>query len=473
MIQLLVITLLTLLSCWRIISFTFWKDDWPLLWGALHHFETFRAYWSHPATVIEFMWLTKIFNTNPLPWMVTGILLRIFVALALMKFAKQLTKSDMVAWLSGIFFAVSVAGIDAVGWPSAHVVLISSILLLTGLTFLLEKRYMLFTVFTGVGFAMDPFRNFPVFLIILLLNRTKFVIRLIISGFLVLLLTIIPFNNAIMRSHLFAHFKLEYIISKYYYIGNLINSLVHLFAGWLAWFREYGSTGEYNRIWTRVGIVCFVILAGLLSRLKKPPVLGLIWAIIFYIPNWLFEPRLTMGITHRYMVISNIGFILFLSQIISKISNKKLIIITALFFIITNVSASWYYTGEAALYRNKDEVKKIWNQVNQTVPPKLHTAVFVYSGEDPVRTFVMDLSGGYPFALIRGNQDVPVTTNDDNYLDTLVCVTQVPLNHVFSFQVTNSGDITIHSAEQRKNILLKALNHSCVPIIDQEILKEN
>lgn len=492
------LVVLTALSGWQALTFTFWKDDWLLLWSALNHIETFRAYWIHPATVIEFMWLTPIFGTNPLPWQIFGLMFRWGVGLSLAFFTHEITGSRMAALLSGVFIAVSVAGIDAAGWPSAHVVLLSSIFLLVGLSYLLrylkkgkEKDVALCWLYLGIGFFLDPIRNFPVFLIIPSLYfclhgpsvavRLKKFCRLI---FLLLLgigtIIFVLFRKDMFGSQLFSHvsqnLSLLYILKKVYLVGNYFNSLLNLVMGWMIRFPEDGSTGIYNPMWARAGFLIFAAGIGmwyaylqLKSRTIGVYLFSLIWIFVFYLPNWLFEPRLTMGITHRYMELSNIGVILFVAWGISQIKKRSLRYTLAALFVVLNVLTSWHYLAQAETYRSASVVNAFWTKIDADVPPSAKNLIFAFSGEDPVKTYALSLSGGYPFALRRHITDsatIPVVTADRTYIEKLLCADGVPLNHLFAWNVKNDGTIISVSLPTRREILVDAMDHDCVPLID-------
>ena len=106
------------------------------------------------------------------------------------------------------------------------------------------------------------------------------------------------------------------IVRKYYVIGNYFNSLANLMVGWIMPMSERMSTGIYHRVLGRAGILvlaatCFLVYTYVKKRNKTLGIyiFFMLWIFIFYIPNWFFEPRSTLTSTHRYMVISGIGFI--------------------------------------------------------------------------------------------------------------------------------------------------------------------
>lgn len=440
-----VIIALSLASYWRVLTFTFWKDDWFLLWGAIHDSSAFRAYWAHPGTVVEFMWLTRLFGARPLLWNIVGLGLHIGVALVLALCVREFTRSKRAAKTSGLLYAVSVAGMDAVGWPSAHVVLWVSLFLLVGLYYYFRKHTALSLLYIFLALFSDPFRAGPIIFIY--------------PGFVLVALATVPFFwPYIMGSQLMTHISLYVhnpmeVLRKIYVIGNYFNSLAHVFFGWIVPFREDGSTGVYNPIWARVGFLLLGI--GLLYRKNMKVFILLLWIGIFYIPNWLFEPRLTMGVTHRYMAISELGFVAILSYVLSLVKNQTVFYMLLVILLVSNIAMTNYYALLAAPYRTATKVNALWDGINRNVPENMSPLLFSYFGEDPVKLYALSLSGAYPFAIARGIthfSNIPIVSEDSGYIQKLVCQDTVPLNHVYAWNVTNKGTMTDVTSAWRRLI---------------------
>lgn len=485
-------------SYWRLLTFTFWKDDWFLIWGALHRTSLFYAYWAHPGTVAEFMWLTGIFHTQPLSWQLVGLILHTAIALALVRFIRTLTESTFAAKLTGILYGASFAGLDAVGWASAHVVLWVSLFLVIGLhNFTLyirrhnDAHLWLALLYLGIALVFDPFRVLPVFVILPLIAfvqnkpdalrviKTEAVVLVATLLFVVLLL-----NDLIYRSQ-FVTLLLNpaALLTRIHDIGNYFNSVSNLFVSWLIRIPEFGSTGEYSPFWARIGFFIFCLTIGIafefFNRYRKGIGIALtflVWIFVFYIPNWFFEPRLTMGGTHRYMVISAIGFIALVGYLLSLIRNRTVALAIAAFFVIVNIVTANHFSAIAAEYRSARKISTLWEQIDRDVASVIQKPIFVFGGQEPIRTFALKYSGGYPFALRRGIadfQNIPYVIDDRNLMEKRICSDTIPLNHLFAWDIAESGAITNKTLEVRRELLIRAMDHDCVPIIDPAALEEN
>lgn len=510
-----VLCALTLASFWRYLGFTFWKDDWFLVWGILYnHPPAFRQFGYRPAAVIEFFWMTKLYGANALPWQAVGLALRVGAALAFSFFSAALTSSSAVGLLSGVLYAGTFIGMDAVGWPSAHGVLTTAIFLLLGLGYFVRYLHgnkdtwlVLGVLYLGIAFVLDPFRMFPLFFMIPLLalpltisatRQHTFRQILTIGGVAVAAIVVlgcIVFRNGIMASQLFSHLARQpdfvVILKKSYVIGNYFNSLANLMFGWLFRFKEDASTGVYNKIIARIGFLVFCIMLGMGYGYRKTKskqigmmLFSLLWMFLFYIPNWLFEPRLTMGGTHRYMVLSSFGFILVISYGLVFIRKRTLLVGGSLLFIVCNMLTANYWVNAASAYRARRLVNSLWQTIDRDVSKSKEHLLFVFEGEDPVKTYALALSGSSPFALLRGITtvyDMPIVTGDRKLIQQLLCESNVSrdepgavvvqkdvvaLNHVYAWHVSRNGILTNISFPTRRDLLIRAMDQGCVPMID-------
>ena len=500
----LLIVILSFAGYWRIFEFTFWKDDWWLLWSGLYNVAGLRD-WLHPGTPIEFMILSSIFGTHPFLWQLTGFILHVCVSLALAAFVRTLVENQKVGILAGLFYAASFAGMDAVGWPSAHVVLFVSLMLLVGLRYFTmyvrSRTHLSLTIallYICIALVFDPFRTLPVFLILPLIIKiiapkdktffTRFFQVELLTMMVILWAVVSVLGYHIVGSQLVTHIT-GYIqnpvqlLRHIYIVGNYFNSIANLLFGWVIRFPEDGSTGIYSSFWARIGFFVFCVTTGIAyayikysRRLIGIILFGLSWMFIFYLPNWMFEPRLTMGGTHRYMVLSAVGFIALVSYLVSQLKDRVILISVSFIFITANVFMANYFWVQAAHYRSAKHITAFWRQIDSDVPEKLTRIIFMFSGEDPTKTYGLSLSGPYPYAFNRhiiNRVDLPIVTEDRDYLDKLICEEEIPLNHIFSWSVTNEGQITNRSSRDRLTLLIHALDHDCVPVIDRGAMPKN
>ncbi len=499
------------------LAFTFWKDDWQLLWAATYNFSVMHQYWVHPATVVEFMWLTKLFGQHVVLWQLFGIGLHVGVAVVISAFAVEVTESLFVGFLSGIFYSTTVIGMDSVGWPSAHVVLISAVLLLTGMIYLIryvrtqkDTWLILASLYTGIGIICDPFRNFPIIFMVpaiglivtLSQQRQKSFVRflevLVLAFVSVSIFAFGVFTKDILGSQFFKHLLAIHgsadVLRKLYVVGNYFNSLANMLFGWIIRFPEDASTGVYNRFMARMGFFMTAVVGGIGFRyLKtKSKKLGIVvylflWMALFYIPNWLFEPRLTMGVTHRYMTLSGLGCIVLVAYLVSLIKGATVRMLLTVIFIVCNIGTARYYLSIASTYRSASKVNALWQNIVHDAPRGDHL-IFMFEGDDPVKTYSLALSGSAPYALVRHITDVynfPIVTGDRSLIQQLICSENVPrtepgsmtmqkdvipLNHVFAWRVTRDGALTDISLPVRKSFVISSLDANCVPTVDRAMI---
>lgn len=318
----------------------------------------------------------------------------------------------------------------------------------------------------------------------------------------IIMLGCIAFRNDIVGSQLFSHLvrqpNVTAIVRKSYVIGNYFCSLANLMLGWLFRFKEDASSGVYNKVASRIGALVFCLLLGLGYYYRKTKskrigivVFSLLWMFLFYIPNWLFEPRLTVGGTHRYMALSSFGFILAISYGLVFIRKRILLVGCLLLFIVCNMLTANYWIHVASSYRASGLVNSLWETIDRDVSKSKGQLIFDFEGEDPVKTYALTLSGPSPFALFRritNVYDIPIVTGDRKLIQRLLCeanVTRdepgavvvqkeiVPLNHVYAWRVSRNGILTDISFATRRELLINAMDHDCIPLIDQAMTEGN
>lgn len=476
-----IIILLALASLWRGLTFAFWKDDWHFIWETLFSPRSFYDF-LHPAIFVEFMALAPVFRANAFWWQLAGIGIRILVALALMRFTRVLTKSKEAGVFAGFTVAAAVGSLDATTWATAHHLLWAALFLVIGLTSILKSNVVLSVLYLSLSLFCDPYQMFPIIFILPFFIAKKSVRKFLVwEAGIVLSLGVVGFftmrrfiYGSQLWLHLVSHHSLGYFISKIYLLGNYFCSMVNLAVGWLVPLPEMASTGEYNKLLARVGFLLFLgmVTAGYYFRKTNSKKLrivfiSLFWMFLFYIPDWLFEPRLTMGTTHRYFAISVLGFVILVSYILSLIHNRRTKWILLILFLAGNIIASNRLLAAEARYRDAGTVNRLWNTITAAVG-RVPKPILIFTGEEPLRTYALALSGGYPLAIARGltnKADVPVVTDDPSGGEQQVCRNNVPLNYIFSFRITSTGTLVNESLPLRKATLIHAMDNGCVPTI--------
>jgi len=324
-----------------ILSWSFWKDDWWFLYGSYSLDKKFLTNILQPGTVLQFLIEWPIFLTSPLPYMSIGIGLKTLYAYVLGIFVSKLISKNVQIMVSLLALLLPI-GLDAVGWPSAHVTLVSGILLMVGTTVICSsiKHKLLGFFCFGIACFLDPGRSILVILFNLVflykknkISKTSMITIASSVGMVITLILIymhqylsqfqiIKFINSIFAGS--SHFNLMHIVS---FARNYFSSLSNLFLGFLISKPHYLSSAIVsNKDFTEGITVCFLIaiLCVIAYRKKQDtvPIYALCWISISYITPWLFEPRISQSIYHRYMVIPGIGLYILLAWILNSIRSR-------------------------------------------------------------------------------------------------------------------------------------------------------
>lgn len=409
------------------LKFSFWKDDWINIWGWMNRFSPAYQYWNHPGTAVEFAIFSQIFGATTIYWQVLGIVLRLVAALSVGKLLANLTNKRDVGLIASLFYAVGVAGVDAVGWTSAHVVHLDTIFMCLGLAWIIEyfrygERRILIRGLVGLflSFICDPWRMFPVFIIALVcwwwLDKqrrisNKLMLGILIGGAVIVGGAMALMWPSIMGSELFRYigeniYSPFILIRKSYVVNNYVQSIMQLWFGWVVPFADDAGTGVYNGGIFRLGVV-FIFAQTLtiiwLIRIRSLGGLSLaiLWLIglLMYVPNWLFEPRLTMASSHRYMAVSAVGLVGFVAYIMSYLPRRVWVAGAGLFILGNLVAVDRYYQDNLQ-YRSQKMTQEFLITVEGEVGSNSNrTVVYVLTGGGRMRTRHLGYADALPFAL--------------------------------------------------------------------------
>ena len=476
------------IAYYRVLQFTFYLDDWGFFWNALYHPQTLFFTFLQWGATLEFFVLSKLFGDHVVLWQLFGIVLRAVAAYAVGLMVATVTRVRRAGILAGVFFACLSVGIQSVSWISAHVVDIDVIGV--SLTFMLWvtfhrtglTKYVWYTLGALLfALALDPFRVFPLIVILgmySLVNQFKMkksnvhLIRSIIGVVCVaaFIITIwerqyiiesAPYTMIFRSPHVFG---LTLLLHGARLIGNYFWSMSNLVFGAFIAPVAPAPHPAYATIPVVVSFVLFLFTLWYSASLwgKKGNERGLYiliftsWMLIFFIPCWIFEPRQMVEPVHRYLVLPSVGLAALLGYCIAKIKHITLVVIAALAIIAVNISSSYRALTFENMYRSRSLTEQFWKIINASVPDDETQSIFVYQGEEPVRTWTLELSGSRPFAIKRKISEasrVPLTTTDKEQIVRLLCgLKTIPLSHLHVWSVRNDGAITDISQEWRNTI---------------------
>lgn len=453
----------------KALQFTFWKDDWLYIWNDLYVSHFLTPILLHPGTYTEIHLFSRLSGIHPFFWQLSGLILKILASISVSLMAREVTRSKKTAALSGIFFAISSSGLESTIWVSAHVLNILVILL--SLSVYYQCRYLrngarsnlLISVILLTGAIIDdPLRALPrlIIFIFLLRNRVTSWKPVIAATGVIALSVGILMKSTIYSSPIFRYIKtnnhgIAGILSRVHVIGQYFNSLFNLMTNFIIPPSHYineASHGLYNPLFARLGLV-IVMLAFLLIVFlwRSNKTIGerifvlFLWMLVFYIPNWLSEPRIIATGNHRYLTVSNVGFIILISYALSFVKSRYIAAFLAAVFIVANVAAAHRELSGLSAYRSASVVNSVWNQIDMQVSTLPGQKLFMFTGEEPADTNIFVISQAVPFALkrkITEQKFIPFVTNDPAVAAQRLCKSDsLTVNDIYAWEIHNDGSL--------------------------------
>lgn len=506
LLYILLVSGITYLGLRKALNFDFWRDDWGYLWAARYHPEYILTWTTHPGAWVEDVTLIKVFGWNSVAWQLFGILLRICASLSLIPMMWILSKSKKIALISGLFFASSFIGIEGASWVSAHMVLVSIILINSGVclwAYYLERRryvyFLLAVLILDLAVLADPGRS--VLVVFLLFVWEVFYKRTNIEKDKNL--NILSRLSILVASFLFiSHFlyygpgtetqffsRTNQILQETENFNNFLSSISNMIFGWIIHIPEAGGlalNGSF-RDFASLLIITFTLFYSLIigwlrkSRLFLMVVFFIVWMLVMYLPNWIFERTLVVAGSHRYLALAGVGFIGIIAIIVGRIRQVSLMFGLIIIFIALNICTSNRILENDSHFRSKEVVSYMWNKIDNDVPSGEKDSIFMYLGSDYLKGTILDWSGSIPFGIrreLRNVDDFPIASANKSLIVQLLCKnnverpsigkwsiqkTPIALSHVHAWEIER-GIIANVSKSERAQLELIALAQQCKPI---------
>jgi hypothetical protein len=496
--QYVIVAALVLITTFGTLFFGFWKDDWISYWAARTLSPLYYTYWYHPAMTIQFALLSFLFPPNSIGWQIVGIFWKIAACFSLMYMVKIWLKRNDVALLAGILFAVSPLGLDAVGWASANVVFIAVTILC--LTVTVWFRYLngeevarwQLIVYPFICILVDPFRTFPIVLFLLLLvliykrmifRIQKFYLFVIVCCSPILLFIGFKYipqyvsDTTIIKFVLRNGFNIKEYTSRSYVLANYPSTIGNIVVGAFVRVPEDLSTGIYNRYAFRLSMLFLIVATIFIIWLwcighpsRRFIIFFYLWLLVFYIPNYISEIRLTMGATHRYTAIASIGWIALCALFLSSISSKKIKYISIVLLCTSSFFASFQWIHDALPYRSRSLLNSIIDTVDRTLPDNTQGVFFGFSGKHPIIQNNLIYASGALLSVRRltlNPQTFPIMSNNlleirpytcgpwmqNVYRDVPRRMEKLDTDKIYMYEINSSGTIQDISHQVRKKIL--------------------
>lgn len=451
------VIILNFLSYGSAINFDFWRDDWFTIWAGKFQPSLIWGNDRNRFLAPLFNWfLINIIGADQSRWQILGLIFKIFASFLIGVAGYLFFRSLVVGLFASLIFSAGPYSLESFVWARfTGFILILCLLVfifynLSLLKINFWKRTFLFFIsnlFSSLVFLFDLWRGIallfmlPFFEFILFISKNKlpsYSFKESLSRFFVFLSLQLYVIKVILGTTAGSSQNFDLvlnirsimtrIINEGYYtrffitIGNIVRSPI--FAT-----QEEGGLSAGDNLSLILGIIFVLILLSVsfLFLITKHQVLGqliflLWWFVLFYMPNWLYEPMTSLGVAHRYVSIGNVGFVLLIAFLVSKLSKHyrwgfvSLLIAFYLFHSYKIIS-----TDEK--FRSSNIVRSMWDTVIKTVPIYTKDVVLNVSGDHGLRGYIFDWSGVYPYVYFRGIRsyaEFPVFANK-NTMVGLMC----------------------------------------------------
>lgn len=489
------ISILVFISSWQSLNFHFWKDDWIRIWMAYYRPDlllNFLGLRAHPGTTIEEMFFGPILGLNPFYWQIEGLFLKILASLSVGLMILATTHSRKIAYISSLFFATCVAGIESFNVISAHAASLTIIFFGVGFYYWArsfeEKNVYGFICslpFLIISFLISPARAAAIPILIMIWDLLT-----IIRGFylkdhfkIYLIRWLVLLVSLFLAISLFKGQDEGGLISELIHIARIIinqpsrlnnffASIGNLFIGWIIPLPETAGLSYPTLLSVVVGFIFFIFLLIVIIRFFKKRTLVLqnrLFFLLFiylgYLPNWWFYSDITVGTSYRYLTLSLIGLSYLISSLVSSLS-RKYFLTACLLVLGLNIVTNNILISSQLPYRSVTIVNHVWDQIDELVPKGETDNIFLYTGEDPNRLALLDWSLFFPLAIKRGVVDIrdfPILVQDSNSIKMLLCGqatevntpvskyihrNKIPLSRLYAFRL-DQGNIVNESVKYR------------------------
>jgi len=452
----------------------------------------------HPGSVCIELLKTWIFDTHVFGWQATGLILKICASYVVMGCLRAITQSKKAGMISGIFFAITIIGADAVSWGAAHVGLLDTIFIslsfLFGIQGIQEKRiskYILAGVCVILAFISDAARVAPMCIMGLLyiywftpFGTHPLLKRLTvwIIGVGIISISIFIFlNKSIFLDAAIVQYVTRYIhdpiriVGRISLLGRFGNSLVHMAVGWFVPVYEKASTSsptQWGIVGGWMGLIAYVYIfwraIRIPNRTLRMSAFFLTWIVLFYLPNFLVEPRLVYGPTHRFFVLSSIGYIGLLSYWISRIPYVWWYVLSIMVYVTFNIRAVHLWLIDERQYRDKKMTEYVYGRLNEVLPYD-RPSIFMITGTHLFVEFGAGYAMHAPLLFYRHvlqTHDTPLYARDIEEMYRIFCrrkrdKSPTRVSDIYAWNISSSFILEDQSENIRRMIKVRYEANQC------------
>lgn len=497
---------LVYLTFYPLLSFSLLKDEWPGYWGTKNALLDFTFCQqthclNHPFSFIEFFITSKIFSPYHAIWFHIGFLLRILLSFTTGLLTTKITKNQQAGLIAVLLSSLTLLGSETLEFAGSHSIAVIGICSnLSAYHFLRyqetyqKKSALRSIIFFVLSLIADPWRAFPILGIYIYLfntntpNSSRHISKKFLhSGITVLLgifvMLLYVYWDFISQSHLFHTFFSDpgKIINPLKYF-NLIGTLGVITAGWLIPTVDGGGPLINRYILYVFGFVTLIVGIYAIFRSSKnksltEKIVGffILWLVIFYIPNWLYNPRLLAGSERGYITTSTIGSIGLLSYVLVHFTKPVLSIVFIIVFIFYNAFLTQTLIRAKLPYRDRALMIESWNIIDRSIPDTKQQIILNLTGDDPYKTNIFSFNAPYPFIIkrnITNPKSAPIVTESVHHVRDLLCLgsytelknvtrNDYQITEVFAFHIDSNKRVSVQTEEFRRKVANEARNIGC------------
>lgn len=494
-------TIFSFLSMYKALSFGYWRDDWPYIWGLYvaengNFFDGTYTARFYPISLLRLKIISLFLDTKPFGWHLVNIIFRVFASVSSGFVAYSITKSKKIFLLSTTFLAVGIAGVEPASFIGANNVTFFMIPLGVCVYFWVKStseqkinwtELAISLIFVTVLTKGEQWSYYVMPLVLLMWdilnlfhhrNRRSLVLLLKKFAILIIVLGITFYIPPLSLEGSSTLSRLKGV--KVTGLRNLFSSLGRLILG--SWFYTSESGGLSNATVLMIfsGAAYFATAALAALRFLHKPTKYLMaitylnaWIIIFYLPNWIFAPTLTVGASHRYLAIPAIGLYIVFAILLARLP-KKIMVLFVMFFIFSNIYSANKVLTKLGNFRSAEKIDNVIADMTKPIPMEQDEFLIFYKGDGEFRGYILDWSLGIPIAIARDIKDTkkfPIWVGNISKVESLLCGEDLvvnliggkgqhikkssdyyDLNNIYSYYIKDSGEVINNSDEFRSEL---------------------
>lgn len=503
----LVLITLSLYALFPSFGLGLYGDDWLVLWRYFHTSSPLQSIFLNNITHFFLRYgsfeaimglLVQIVGYQSIYFYITAYILRLIASLSFYPLVVYLTSNKLSAAFAVIFFSVATSGIDATNWVFNMPIYIAISFLNLFFLFYVKSEmensirfflislifFTLAVIFASVRmtglipavFLMElfwlirihNFKRIKQFVTRLAIFLTTFILIVLIGQVIALYINRKGYELVGTLDNLFGIWKgglsaggnlltqgkLDFVLSPLIIIGNMLLPIDVTASNRFIFIIIGGTTITFGLRLILVNLKNHLIATGLF--------LSLAWMVLSFFFAWFKDPQVLLPITHRYLIVSIVGIIIFTAILISFVKNilqKKLLLLFFSLLILINIySTRKYLEYQVDNLHGAQLTEKIWSQIpyipeiGKTKDP----IVFYFTGENkqviygsitfgfPVHMalwYKLDDFSKMPNPVDSFDQVVSAVTDGKSLAPFGLSMKPIPIENVYAFKLVEKDNL--------------------------------